>query len=234
MASGVSFVWIVTWALWGAVVYKDWRRSVGDRRWLASLAAFVLLAAMTRSSLVEFDLRATLLIGIAVGDPRRCGPCRTRGRRSVDRGKEAWARSAGFEPVAIARRRLRRSTCRRACDGFPCWAAVGRPEPRASSAASLGDGRELLVFDHAIRRRVIWYDANGVEAAGTVVAIRRPGHGLPLFQVRPIGLFAWMDGGAARRCGGRAGRRRRSRGRTGSAEMSRGTFARSSPTSCWR
>jgi hypothetical protein len=194
MASGVSFVWVVTWALWGAVVYKDWRSSLGDRRWLGSLAALVVLAAMTRGSFVEFDLRAGLLIAIAVAILGIWSVADMMAARRRAR-KEAWARSAGFEPVALAPAPSS-ATLPDGLRRLPMLGLGRSPRTDGVLRRESRDGGELFVFDHAIRRRVIWYDANGVDASGTVVAIRRPDVCLPLFQVRPIGLFAWMDGGS--------------------------------------
>ena len=193
MATGVSLVWVVTWTLWGAVVYKDWRSGPGDRRWLASLAALILLAAMTRGSLGELNLRAGLLIAIAVAILAAWNVSDLMAARRRSR-KRDWARSAGFEAPALAPA----ASSMTLPDGLRRLPMLGRgrsPRTEGVLRREGGDGGELLVFDHAIRRRVIWYDVNGVDVSGTVVAIRRPGICLPLFQVRPIGLFAWMDGG---------------------------------------
>ena len=46
----MSLVWLVTWGLWGAVVYRDWRRDPRDGRWLVSLLGLAALAFLTRES----------------------------------------------------------------------------------------------------------------------------------------------------------------------------------------
>ena len=194
MASGVSMVWVITWALWGAVVYKDWRSSLGDRRWLASLAAWLVLAALTRESFAEPDLRAGILIVIAIAILAVWTAMDALAARRRT-GREVWARSNGFEAVALAPARSS-STLPAGLRRLPMLGIGRSPRTEGVLRRALPAGDEILVFNHAIRRQVIWYDANGAEAAGTVVALRRPGLCLPLFQVRPIGLFAWMDGGA--------------------------------------
>ena len=193
MASGVSLVWVITWTLWGAIVFKDWRSAPGDRRWMASCAAWLLLAFLTRGSIVDVDLRSGLLIALAVAILAvwTLADFMAAKRRG---GKGAWARSAGLDPVSltlVSSTKTLPEQLRR----LPMLGRGRSPTTDGVLRREDEDARELWVFDHAIRRRVIWYDVNGVEAAGTVVAIRRGDLCLPLIQVRPIGLFSWMDGG---------------------------------------
>lgn len=190
----MSWVWLVTMALWGAVVYRDWRREPRDGRWIVSLLGWVALGYLTRNGMREVTISLVLLdvLAIAFLAGWMAVDLRARMRRAR---LETWAREKGFEAVAIA----------------PKWAPQTLPEGlrrlpmlakgRAARTANLlrreeADGGETLVFENAVRRPVAWYDLDGAEARGTVVAIRRPGLWLPQFQVRPVGLLAGMDGGA--------------------------------------
>ena len=67
MAAGLSWVWLVTWSLWAAVVYKDATRQPRDWRWLVSLAALAFIAWATIDHLREPNLRFVLLSTLAVG-----------------------------------------------------------------------------------------------------------------------------------------------------------------------
>ncbi len=192
MASGLSWVWLVTWSLWAVVVYKDSRRQPRDWRWLVSLGALIVIAWATWDSFREVNLRFILLAGLAVlilVGWTVLDAIAGRRRSQFSR----WAADHGFEPRDIEPRR----TIASLPDGLrrlPILSQGGSPFTVGLVAQS-SEAQERLVFDHTIRRKVIWYDANGVETTGTVVAIRRPGMWLPLFQIRPVGTTNAMDGG---------------------------------------
>lgn len=192
MGSGFHGVWLVTWSLWAVVIARDVRREPRDWRWIVWLAALFAAAAATRDTLREVNLRFVLLSGLAVVVLVGWTAADLLNRRRRPR-LSAWARSHGYGPTALESRRAEATLP----EGLRRLPMLGRGRwPRTEGLLSRddGDGRERLVFDHTIRRKVVWYDS-GVEATGTVVAIRRRGMWLPLFQVRPVGLFAWMDGG---------------------------------------
>lgn len=185
--------WLVTWSLWAAVVFLDRRREPRDWRWAVSLGALILVAAATRESLREFNLRFVLLAGLAAVVILSWGVGRLLSRRRLAR-TAAWAREHGFEAVALASRRTEDALpddLRR----LPIFAGGSLPRTEGVVAREDGEGGTVLAFRHAIRRKMAWYGASGVEVRGTVVALRRPGMWLPLFQVRPSGLLSWIDGG---------------------------------------
>lgn len=196
MASGLNWVWLVTVVLWGAIVYKDMRRVPFDGRRFISLAAFLLIACASYNRLTEANLNFILLNALAVvvligWTLSNLGANRRRSRIAD------WGSSHGFEPVAIERKGSSESLP----EGLRRLPFLGRGRAAWTEGVIARrdgdvDGEECRVFDHTIRRKVVWYDANGAEATGTVVALRRPGMWLPLFQVRPVGMFDWFDGGA--------------------------------------
>ena len=194
MASGVSFAWIITWGLWAVVVYKDFRREPGDARWLVSVVGLLVVAGLTRDSLREPNLRFVLLSGLAVGVLASWAIADMLAGRRAKR-LESWAKQTCFEPVALKSQSSRKSlpeSLRKLT-----FLKKGRM-PRTEGVLRRIDpsSSETLVFQHSIRRPIIWYDISGIETSGTVVAIHRPGIWLPLFQVRPVGLLPGMDGGS--------------------------------------
>ncbi|MDB5353193.1 MAG: hypothetical protein JWN86_4440 [Planctomycetota bacterium] len=194
MASGLSWVWLLTWSLWAAVVFKDWQRQPRDWRWMFSLGTLVIVAWSTIGSLDDVNnLRFILLAGLAVVVLLSwtwvdLAASRRRSRRAD------WAGIHGYEPLAIERRRSSSSLP----DGLrrlPMFSKGFSPATEGVMVRDDENGRQRFVFDHTIRRKVTWFDAGGVGTTGTVVAMHRPGMWLPLFQVRPIGIMYAMDGG---------------------------------------
>jgi len=186
-------VWAVTWGLWAAIVILDYRREPRDARRLVPMAAVLALAALTRDSMNAFDVRLVALCGLSCAVVAAMAVADALVRRRARR-VEGWAAAHGYEAVS--------STPRRASELLPeglrrlSFLGGGRSAQVAHVLRRVElDGTEVYVFDHAIRRPAAWFDPSGEEAAGTVVAIRRPGSWLPIFQVRPVGLFRWMDGG---------------------------------------
>ena len=186
-------VWLATWMSWIAVISLDYRRPPRDPRRLLPLAAVAVLAALTLGTMTALDLRLVLLACLACGVASTLVAAEWRAKRRRRR-VESWATDHGYEHVAIP----------------PRWSGDVLPEGlrrlpflgggRAATTSNLvrrelPEGGEVLVFDHAIQRPSAWHDPGGHLASGTVVAIRRPGLWLPLFQVRPAGVFRWMDGG---------------------------------------
>ncbi len=195
MASGLSWVWWVTCSLWAAVIVLDLRREPRDwRRWLVSLSAFLAIATLSRGGLGEVNLRFALIAGLGLvvlvamiaGELSR--------RRRADR-LEKWTADQDYRPIAIAPRRTQAALP----DGLhrlPFFHHGRLSRTDELIARSEGDAEEILVFRHSIRRKVAWYDAGRVEVSGTVVALRRRGLWLPYFQIRPLAMYPWMDGGA--------------------------------------
>ena len=195
MASGLSWVWWVTCSLWAAVIVLDLKREPRDwRRWLVSVSAFVAIASLGRGGLAEVNLRFVLIAGLALvviaamiaGDLSR--------RRRADR-LEKWAAEQGFRPMSIARRPTQ-AALPDALHRLPFFNHGNLSRIDELISRSDDDSHDVLVFRHSIRRKVAWYDIGGVEASGTVVALRRSGLWLPYFQIRPLAMYPWMDGGA--------------------------------------
>ena len=186
-------VWAVTWGLWVAVVVLDYRREPRDARRLAPMAAVLALAVLTRDSMREFDVRLVSLCALACAVFVALATSKALARRRARR-IESWAGEHGYDAIS--------SSPRPARDLLPVglrrlpFLGRGRSAQLAHLLRRVElDGTEVYVFDHAIRRPSAWFDPSGAEASGTVVAIRRPGRWLPMFQLRPVGLFKWMDGG---------------------------------------
>ena len=189
----MSLVWLVTWALWGAVVYRDWKRDPRDPRWLVSLIGLVALAVLTRESQQEANWRFFALTGLAASILTAWAAHDFRRRRARCRLAK-WAADHDFEPIGLEPRRV--------SEALPEGLLRLPMLARGHTARAAGllrridpDGAEVVVFEHRIRRKLAWYHIDGAEASGTVVALRRPGMWLPLLQVRPSGLLPGMDGG---------------------------------------
>ncbi len=193
MTSGVSVVWFITWSLWAAVVTKDFRREPRDVRRLVSLAALVLLAIVTRDSLREADLRFALLGGLAAAVLIVWTIADFRTARTTKALAE-WAGRNDFECVALKPQRTK-SSLPDALASLTMFTNGRFPVTRQLLKRADAAGKESLIFRHSIHRPAVWYDISGMEAYGTVVAIHRPGIWLPRFQIRPVGLLPWMDGG---------------------------------------
>jgi hypothetical protein len=193
MPSGVSFAWIITWSLWAVVVYKDFRREPGDARWLVSVIGLVLVAGLTQESLRELNLRFALLSGLAVGVLACWTIADLLASRRAAR-LQSWAQQTRFEPVAL-KSQPSRKTLPEALRKLAFLKKGRMPRTEGVLRRTGSTSSETLVFQHSIRRPIIWYDISGIETSGTVVAIHRPGIWLPLFQVRPVGILPGMDGG---------------------------------------
>ena len=193
MPSGFSNLWLITWSLWALVVLLDCLREPRDWRWVVSLSALVGVAVATRDTLREPDIRFVLLTGLAVAVLLAWGASRLLARRRHAK-TAAWARLHGFEPIAIGPRRAD-VTLPEGLRRLPLIARGAFAKTEGVLRRDEPAGGEVLAFQFAIRRRMAWYGPSGVEARGTVVALRRPGLWLPFFQVRPDGLFDWFDGG---------------------------------------
>jgi hypothetical protein len=190
----MSWVWFLTWALWGAVVYRDWRREPRDGRWLVSLLGLVALAGWSRGSQRDLNWRFFALTGLALLILAAWGVHDLLGRRRRDR-LARWAADHGFEPMELAPRHVE-SSLPEGLRRLPMMARGNASRSSGLVRRREAGGDEVLVFEHRIRRKLAWYDLDGAEMTGTVVALRRPGMWLPLLQVRPVGLLPGMDGGA--------------------------------------
>jgi hypothetical protein len=194
MASGLSWVWWVTCLPWAAVIVLDLMREPRDwRRWLISLSAFAAIAYLGRGGLGEVNLRFALIAGLGLvvllamiaGEMKR----RRRARRMAK-----WTAEHGYRPIAIARGRTQ-VALPEGLHRLPIFNLGMLPRTDEMIARPESASADILVFRHSIRRKVAWYDVGGVEASGTVIALRRPGLWLPFFQVRPRAMYPWMDGG---------------------------------------
>ncbi len=190
----MGVVWFVTWGLWAGVVALDRRRQLHDRRWLLSLTILIVFAGLTRESMRDFDARTVSLCVLALAMATVIVVSEWMIQRKQVLA-ENWAKLHGFEPIAIAPQSSDSSLPEGLCR-LPFFTGGRNPRTARLVRRDLPNGDELIVFDHSIRRINSWFELDGTLATGTVVALRRRDVRLPMFQVRPVGLFRWMDGGA--------------------------------------
>ncbi len=193
MPSGLSPFWLLTWSLWSVVVYLDRRREPRDWRWVISLVAMVAVAVITFDSMREANLRFALLSGLAAAVILAWG---VRSIRAQHRANEtgAWAEAHEFSALSLQPQPAE-ATLPDDLKRLPIFSRGSLARTEGLVERREPHGGRVLVFRHAVRRQMALHGPSGIEAYGTAVAIYRPESALPLFAVRPEGLFPWFDGG---------------------------------------